>query len=389
MPSTQTTPSIRFHGLDTLRAAAIVIVMLYHLYLQDMVPPILHRIARVGWVGVDLFFVLSGFLIASQLFRPYLTGGRPSLSDFYTRRAYRILPAFLVVWLLYLILPIWREAPGLYAAWQYVTFTWNLLLLGYPENHAFSHVWSLCVEEHFYLLFPVLLIILMRKPSAWRTASVLLFILFGGIALRTWLLRTVIQPSDEQGLTQMKYIYYPTYSRLDGLAVGVSLAIVRTFKVPFWTRLSRHSGAMALLGVACVIGALQLCGFDHARASRPLSIVLTFPILSCGFGLLVASAVCEKSLLRVRVPGASALAGLAYSLYLTHKSVAHAAHEWWPVLTARATWLSFAIYMLACLCVAWLLHRGVERPMMGLHARRTLKKVVLGFGSEAPSQPES
>ena len=388
MPSIPTTPSIRLHGLDTLRAGAIVIVMLYHLYLQDMVPPVIHRIARVGWVGVDLFFVLSGFLIASQLLRPYLSGGRPSLSEFYTRRAYRILPAFLVVWLLYLVLPIWREAPGLYAGWQYVSFTWNLLLLGYPENHAFSHVWSLCVEEHFYLLFPILLILMMRRPSAWKTASVLLFIFLGGIALRTWLLRAVIQTSDEQPLMMMKCIYYPTYSRLDGLAVGVGLAIVRTFKVPLWTRLSRHSGVTALLGVACVFVALQFCGFDHARASRPLSIVLAFPLLSCGFGLLVASAVCEKSLLRVRVPGASTLAGLAFTLYLTHKSVAHAAHGLLPVLTSRATWLSFAIYVLACLCVAWLLHRGVERPMMELHARRILKKAAFGIDREVRSGAE-
>ena len=88
------TPSMRLHGLDTLRALAIVVVMLYHLNMQGLLPSSISPIAKIGWVGVDLFFVLSGFLIGSQLFKPYLAGRHPSLRDFYTRRAYRILPAF-------------------------------------------------------------------------------------------------------------------------------------------------------------------------------------------------------------------------------------------------------------------------------------------------------
>lgn len=153
MTPSQNTTSLRLHGLDTLRSLAIVIVMLFHLNLQGMVPAVIGPVARVGWAGVDLFFVLSGFLIGLQLVKPYLTGGQPSLKDFYIRRSYRILPAFCVVLVLYFVLPLWREAPGPYAGWQYVTFTWNLLLLGYPEHRAFSHVWSLSVEEHFYLCF--------------------------------------------------------------------------------------------------------------------------------------------------------------------------------------------------------------------------------------------
>ena len=100
--------------------------MLYHLNMQGLLPSPIGPIAKMGWIGVDLFFVLSGFLIGSQLLKPYLTGGKPSLRDFYTRRAYRILPAFFVVFLLYLAVPLWREASGPYAGWQYASFTWNL-----------------------------------------------------------------------------------------------------------------------------------------------------------------------------------------------------------------------------------------------------------------------
>lgn len=118
MTSPEGKPLVRLHGLDTLRATAILLVMLYHLNIQELLPSVLAPIASVGWIGVDLFFVLSGFLIGSQLLKPYLAGQQPSLKDFYMRRAYRILPAFFVVLLLYVTVPAWREAPGPYAGWR-------------------------------------------------------------------------------------------------------------------------------------------------------------------------------------------------------------------------------------------------------------------------------
>lgn len=388
MSLSQSTASTRLHGLDTLRALAIFVVMLYHLYIQGLLPSPIGSIAKMGWIGVDLFFVLSGFLIGSQLLKPYLTGRNPSLKDFYTRRVYRILPAFFVVFLLYLFVPLWREAPGPYAGWQYPSFTWNLLLLGYPANRAFSHVWSLCVEEHFYLLFPLLLLLLMRRPSVLKTACVFGFIVLGGVALRAWLLHSVILPAGaQQGIMMMKYVYYPTYSRLDGLVVGVSLAAVRTFKLHWWSRLTRHGGLLALLGSACVLGALWLCAFEFPDPSLPLSILFTFPALSCGFGLLVASAVCERGVLRTRVPGASTLATLAFSLYLTHKSVAHAVHRLLPVLTAHTGWKSSAIYAVACLGVASLLYLTVERPFIALRVRRGLRQAACEVEGEGRLDP--
>ena len=388
MPSSRCTSSMRLHGLDTLRALAIFLVMLFHLNMQGLLPQVMEPIATIGWVGVDLFFVLSGFLISSQLLQPYLTGGKPSLRDFYTRRAYRILPAFFVVLLLYVGVPLWREAPGPYADWQYASFTWNLLLLGYPKSRAFSHVWSLCVEEHFYLIFPVLLLLLMRKPSVWKTALSVSLVISGGVAIRAWLLYFVVKPADEQqGLMMMKYIYYPTYSRLDGLVVGVSLAVVRTFRRHWWSRFTKHGPTLSLLGLACVLGALWLCGFDYPAPNLPLSILFAFPALACGFGLLVASAVSRDGFLTKRVPGAGTFAALAFSLYLTHKSVAHAVHLLLPVLTARAGWISSGIYAAACLGVASLLYLGIERPFIALRVRRSSSRLASQTERETQFDP--
>jgi peptidoglycan/LPS O-acetylase OafA/YrhL len=143
----------RLPGLDTLRSIAIVAVMLYHL--KPFLPESMAVVAQFGWMGVDLFFVLSGYLIGLQLLKPYASGGRPSIWSFYRRRAYRILPAYLVVLWIYLVFPAWRESSVLPPLWQFLTFTVNLFFVDFSQ-HAFSHVWSLCVEEHFYLVLPLL-----------------------------------------------------------------------------------------------------------------------------------------------------------------------------------------------------------------------------------------
>ena len=389
MASEISAPPLRLHGLDTLRAAAILVVMLYHLRVQGLLPPACEPLARVGWIGVDLFFVLSGFLIGSQLFSPCLHGGLPSLKDFYARRAYRILPAYLVVLLLYAAVPLWREAPVPSALWQYLTFTWNLTLLGYPHDRAFSHVWSLCVEEHFYLLLPILLLAFLRKPSLTRTIFTLLFLVLGGIVLRAWLLHHVVLAAtdDEQGHLMMQFLYYPTYSRLDGLVMGVTLALIRTFRPTWWHHLAQHGNLLALAGAAVVGGALSLCAFNYPSPDLPASLLFAYPTLALGFGLLVASAASPRGLLTRKLPGATTLATLAFSLYLTHKSVAHATHLLLPSLTAAADWRSAAIYLVACLAVATLLYLAIERPFLNLRLHRARRRSAARLDLEARLDP--
>ena len=389
MASATSSPPLRLHGLDTLRAAAILIVMLYHLRIQGLLPSALEPLARVGWIGVDLFFVLSGFLIGSQLLRSFVHSGTLSLKDFYARRAYRILPAYLAVLLLYAAVPLWREAPGPSALWQYLTFTWNLTLLGYPHDRAFSHVWSLCVEEHFYLLLPLLLLLLLRKPSIARTTSVLLLIVLGGLALRAWLLHHVVLADDdvEHGLLMMKFLYYPTYTRLDGLVAGVTLALLRTFQPTWWNRLAQHGNLLALAGLAIIAGALRLCAFDYPSPDLPASLIVAYPNLALGFGLLVTSAASPRGLLTRKLPGAATLATLAFSLYLTHKSVAHATHLLLPSLTAEPDWRSSAIYLVACLAIATLLYVTVERPFLQLRSRRVQARSLARLDLEARLDP--
>ena len=92
--------------------------MLYHLTIFGELPERWLAVTYHGWIGVDLFFALSGYLIGSQLLKPYARGKRPSLRAFWMRRAFRILPAYWAVLLLYWLIPAWREFPHTPPAWK-------------------------------------------------------------------------------------------------------------------------------------------------------------------------------------------------------------------------------------------------------------------------------
>ena len=238
-------PPTRLLGLDTLRAFAVLIVMLYHLTIFEELPGRILPVTYFGWIGVDLFFVLSGFLIGQQALKPYLTGQRLSILDFYSRRAYRILPAYLVVVALYFLVPAWREAPLLAPLWKFLTFTSNF---GFTfDRRAFSHAWSLCVEEHFYFILPLLVVGMMRRPSARRTVALIASVLVGGIVLRALL---VHQYPDEI----YTRVYYPSYTRLDGLVIGVCLALIRTFRPTWWQAIIRHGHYLVVASILFTLG---------------------------------------------------------------------------------------------------------------------------------------
>lgn len=358
----------RLHGLDTLRAVAIVAVMIFHL--RSFLPDALAPVANVGWMGVDLFFVLSGFLIGSQVLKPVSLGGRLDLSEFYRRRAFRILPAYLVVLLLYLVVPAWREQPGLPAAWKFLSFTANLVM-DYPAQLAFSHSWSLCVEEHFYLLLPCLVLLWRkRRPSAVQTSILIAAVVLLGVALRAWELFHVVRApglgDDAMSAAFMKRIYYPTYTRLDGLVSGVGLACVRIFRPAWWARISRSGAAVFCAGLVVSGAAIWLFHGEYPSPDRTASILFGFPLLACGFGLLVAAGAAERGPLRVRVLGAGALAALAFSLYLTHKEVAHLCRICVPWMERNTGWAAAAVYGASCLAAAASIYWCVERPFLRL-----------------------
>jgi peptidoglycan/LPS O-acetylase OafA/YrhL len=211
-------------GLDGLRALAVIVVLLYHAELTWL---------PGGFLGVEVFFVISGYLITALLLAEWRQLGRIDLKNFWLRRARRLLPAaylLLVVTLAYAVVFLPGEVAGLrgdaLASLGYVT-NWYLVLghesyfeaIGRPS--LLKHLWSLAVEEQFYLLWPpVLAFGLSVAATRWRERSVLLVALAGAAAsaaLMATLYRPEVDPSR---------VYFGTDTRAAGLLIGAALAFV-------------------------------------------------------------------------------------------------------------------------------------------------------------------
>ena len=387
------TKAPRVPGLDTLRSLAILSVIGYHLMAfhgQNTLPGFLLPAARIGWMGVDLFFVLSGYLIASQLLKPYLAGAQPSLWTFYRNRFFRVLPVYLVVLLLYYVLPVWPENHALAPLWQYLTFTFNLFL-DLNRSRAFTHVWSLCVEEHFYLFLPLVVLLAMRKPSARKAALLLIGLVLLGIAIRGYFLFHLLRPLQEDdnfGIAFMERIYYPTYSRLDGLLAGVTLALIKTFRPAWWAWLTRRGYSLLALGAALLGVAIWIFNdqFPAFTGTSIVSVLFGFPLSAAGLACLVLCALSKNGLLRYKLPGAQLGATLAYSLYLTHKEMIHLVDRALPQLQQAGPYAWLAAYASCCLALAGALYLCIERPFLRLRDRLHAPITAIGDRSSTTVQ---
>jgi peptidoglycan/LPS O-acetylase OafA/YrhL len=371
-------------GLDLLRAVAIVWIMLYHLASYGLSFP---AVVHAGWMGVDLFFVLSGYLIGWQLLQPFTRGQQPSWGQFMLRRALRVLPAYLVVLAIYFGVPAVRESEGMAPLWQFLTFTVNLLP-DYFHNRAYSHAWSLCVEEHFYLLLPPVVWLLARRPGAIKITLVALAVFIGGMVLRGWLWQHEVAPdihvnSGEHNfmLRYVEVIYNPTYTRLDGLLAGVMLAVIKAFRPVWWSRAIAWALPSLALGLAGIYASMQLDPTSYIGS------VIGFPLLSVSLALVLLAALSQRTWLgRFSVPGARHIAAISFSLYLTHKQVYHWINISFGAALEGADLLALGVYNAAALAVATLLYLAVERP--GLRLRERWRRPGLGLARRSAQRFE-
>jgi peptidoglycan/LPS O-acetylase OafA/YrhL len=362
--------SHRLAGLDTLRAAAIVLVFMYHYMVFVSHEPTFGLFSNVGWVGVDLFFVLSGFLIADQMMRGLVAGRELSLSSFYLRRWMRTFPAFWVVLAAYVLFTPELAGAPMPPTWRFLTFTQNL---GLKPGTAFSHAWSLCIEEQFYLILPLVVLLGTALRAGRRAAWTLVVCL--------WLLGIVARTAywfrygtEATGQIDLYYtvVYYGTLCRFDEFLPGVALAMMRNLHPLVWQRLSRHGRMTLALAVAAIALMLDQVDRNYYIDDYGYGFFMSslgYSLVALAFSVAVLSALSPSSpLARLTVPGMGLLARASYSIYLTHKAVGHvvgriAAQHGWPATG------QLMLVIIASLLVGWLLYVAVERPAMRLRDR--------------------
>lgn len=361
----------RQHGLDLVRATAIAWVMLYHAHTMQLAPASAPWLINFGWMGVDLFFVLSGFLIAGQLLKPWASGARPDYRRFFERRLLRTVPAFAIILILYFACPQIRETADIQPFWQFATFTENLLVRPIGPK-AFDQVWSLCVEEQFYLFFPLVLYLIAFRPSLKKSVIIGLAVLIAGIFTRSflWLGQVAERPFELNAPSDwhayVALIYYPTWSRLDGLLAGVTLAAVRIFRPSIWKRFVAQPNLLLAAGCTGIGLAIILFGLG----SQFYGAAIGFPILSASVALVVAAASTGSAMVgRYPIVGGQALATGAYSLYLSHKIAFHLVKAWVGPATGASGYPLLTLALAFALVTGAVLYWAVERPFLLLRDR--------------------
>lgn len=340
----------RLFTLDIVRGIAILLVLLFHFQPAPGGSPILDALAlpfvRAGWAGVDLFFVLSGFLVGRMILIEAASPDGFSYQRFLIRRAWRLWPA------LFAYLAVFWLADGA-AGWQRI---WPVLLhvQNYHET-APSHLWSLAVEEHFYLGAALLLPLLLRG-GANRVLIGLVVIALSSLALRLAALAAG---------TPLLALQWQTQFRLEGLAIGVGLACCAIHHPHWLVTAGRYRPA--LLGLAAAGFAALVIG--DAEAFRH----------GVGFTIAaLAAAALLVALLDARVPASlhtparalAALGTIAYSLYIWHASLGRVAEALAPRLGLLHPAAVVAFQLIFAISLAAGLYRLIERPALRLRDRR-------------------
>jgi peptidoglycan/LPS O-acetylase OafA/YrhL len=333
----------RIPALDGLRAVAVLLVLFSHATLTRGFPSLglASAFDRLGSAGVDVFFVLSGFLITSLLCRERERSRAISLRAFYLRRALRLLPAYLCFLVFVALLAVAGKADVTRGDWV-AAGTYTMNFRAHPAWEL-GHIWSLSIEEHFYLLWPPVLALLPPRRAVGALAAVLLLEPLARIAVLVW------SPSrvSESELW--------TFTRLDPLAAGCLLALLS--RSPSGVRpldaAARAWPAVLALLVAAMTGSMISGKFDVGVGPSLIAVTLA---------LLVWAAI-HHAPRWLQSPTMIAIGLGSYSLYLWQEVFLNPRRfEWWN---------RFPQNLLLAALFAVISYRVIERPFLRVKERRT------------------
>jgi peptidoglycan/LPS O-acetylase OafA/YrhL len=361
----------RVPALDGLRGIAILAVLLFHYAggaLHQSHSAIVGAISMAigfGWTGVDLFFVLSGFLITGIL---YDTRGAPNYyKNFYARRALRIVPAYYLLMTIYVLLTAF-----LHLHWK-PAHLFFLIYLGYPAILIWpylesissfvvvGHLWSLCAEEQFYLVWPWTIATLKNRKSILAACGAL-----GALAI---LLRMAILAS---GRLDPAWAYGFLPCRIDALALGAALAVLA--RSPACMHLQRWAPVATVAAssiLMCIVAIRHTTGrYDFVIAT------IGYSIIAVAYGGLLVLSLRKGGLLEYVLSSRAlrVFGKYSYGLYLYHLPLAAVLHPMKDYFIAgtRSFLMGSAVYLISALAlnlvVAGLSFHFFESPILRLKA---------------------
>ena len=378
MPSS---PSLaRIPALDGVRGLAILLVILFHHTLmrpETTFDRVYVNIARLGWSGVDLFFVLSGFLITGLLLDA--KGGPHYFRNFYARRTLRIFPLYYAFLFFTLRVAPWlwpgtpldqmaREAMADTSEAWYWLYGSNLL---FARDANFGHpnlavTWSLAIEEQFYIVWPAVVALMGRRALAWTCGSLIL----AAFGLRAWLVL---------GGAHWIVPYVLPVCRIDALAAGALVAIAaRSMPAGMVRSRARWIGAAGAAAVAAVW--LYEDPFDNGDWAEPLMQTAGYTSFAAVYAALVALAAASPADSRVArifsLGWLRTLGRYSYALYLFHVPIRRFVRDqYFPVASFPTLFesplpgqlLFYVVATAPAFALAWLSWHLFEKRVLALN----------------------
>ena len=319
----------RNQSLDALRGIAVLMVIVYHNYMIHSEPPLLQFLGR----GVDLFFVLSGFLISGLLFSEYKASGTINCWRFWIRRGFKIYPAFYAFMALTAAL-ILTSHLSTASLWNEVFFVQNY------RTHFWPHTWSLAVEEHFYLVLPILLLLLIRLQPRCSNPFRVLPIISIALAIECTFLRILVTST---GAGRADFVF-PTHLRVDALFAGVALG--------YFYHFDKSSFEEARKLWVLVVGVLIFL------ACIPLPYLPQLTFAYAGFTFIVAWTVNQSAKTFRYFSGLAWVGRYSYSIYLWHLVAFALVQRFLP------RYASLVTYLIASILVGVVLAKLIEMPFL-------------------------
>jgi len=328
----------RNSSIDVLRGVAIITVVLYHF----------NTLLPYGQLGVDLFFVISGLLIGGILLKDYDKG--INFPRFFLQRGFKIWPSYyffliaanIIAYLFFRnfssdqYIPLWDLK-------RYLFFYQNYS--GLPFHRTFDGVWSLCVEEHFYIMLPIFLIVLKKMNANKRMLlASIFFVIILGILFKVLSLY----------LTRSKDTFAGTHNRIDALAWGVLLAFI----IRHYPDFLKRKALLFLAGLAVIIFTIA---FDATTGSVFFQKVMLHTLIPIGC-FLVAGGVYFLETTRLKL--IRFIAYYSYNLYLWHPVVRPPIEYYMGY-----TWISFIVYCFFSFCLAMLSTILIEETVLKYRSR--------------------